>query len=69
MKIFALKFTEPENEEERKEVINEANLIKILDCEQLINCEDIYEYSDRIWVILDYMEGGSLEEISNEKGG
>jgi len=61
-----MKYTEPKDDEElyeaeRNEIINEANLIKILDCEQLINCEEVFEFKDRIFLILDYMEGGSLE--------
>ena len=68
-KLFALKFTEPQNDEERKDILNEAKLIKILDCEQLITCEEVYEFDNRVWLILDYMEGGSMDCIVNDRKG
>ena len=43
--------------------------MKLLECDQLINCEEVYEYEDRIFIILDYMEGGSLDDISLSKRG
>ena len=42
--IFALKFTNPRNVSERQDVINECSLISYLNCEQLINCVDVYDF-------------------------
>ena len=49
--------------------MNEAKLMKYLECDQLINCVEVYEFDERIMLILDYMEGGSLDEISFSRKG
>lgn len=46
-------------------VINECSLLKHLNCDELINCIDVYDFQGRIWVILDLMDGGSLTEIAD----
>jgi len=43
-RTFALKFTTPKNRAERQNIINEASLYSFLDCDQLIRCEEVYEY-------------------------
>ena len=43
-KQFALKYTHPKNMVERQDVINECSLIKFLNCDQLIKCEEVYDY-------------------------
>ena len=34
-----------------------------LHCEQLIRCEEVYEYANQIWVILEYMEDESMTDL------
>ena len=62
-KIFALKHTEPKNKEQRQSVINECSMLKFLDCPQLLNCEEVFDFKTCIWIMLEYMEGGDLTAI------
>ena len=68
-RIFALKFTNPRNAAERQDVINECSLIQYLNCQQLISCEDVYDFQDRIWIFLELMEGGELTKIILDRNG
>lgn len=34
-----------------------------LNCEQLIRCEEVYDFQNRIWVFLELMEGGALTDL------
>ena len=69
MKHYALKYNKPKRRSERDEIINECSLIKHLNCEQLINCHEVYEFNQRVWVILELMEGGALTDIILERSG
>ena len=62
-KDFAMKFTNPKNGMERQDVINECSLIKHLNCDQLISAEEVFDFSGRIFAILEIMEGGSVKDI------
>ena len=68
-KNFALKFTNPRSNAERQDVINECSLISFLDCEQLIKCEEVYDYQNRLWVFIELMEGGDLTNIVIHRNG
>ena len=51
-------------------VINEAALVSYLNsnCNELIRCEDLY-YSDKdkaVFIILEYMDQGSMQKICSE---
>lgn len=50
-------------------MINECSLISFLDSEQLIRCEEVYDYQDRLWIFLELMEGGDLTNIILAKRG
>ena len=54
---------------ERQDVINECSLIAFLDSDQLIKCEEVYDYQDRLWIFLELMEGGDLTNIIVDKRG
>ena len=43
--------------------MNECSLIKALNSEHIVTCEDVYEYQNKIWVYLELMEGGDLSQI------
>lgn len=66
---FALKFTNPKSDIERQEIINECSLIQHLNCDQLIRCEEVYDYKGRIWVFLELMEGGSMTDLVLRRNG
>ena len=68
-KTFALKFTNPRSATERQDVINECSLISYLNCEQLIKCEEVYDFQNRLWVFIELMEGGDMTKIIMERQG
>lgn len=35
----------------------------------LINCEEVFDFQNRIWVFLELMEGGSLTDLVLTRGG
>ena len=67
-KHFALKFTMPKSRAERQTIINECSLMAYLDCDQLLRCEEVYDYQDRLWVFLELMES-DLTKIVVAKNG
>ena len=38
-------------------------MIKYLNCEKLISCEEVYDWKGRKWVLIEYMEGGAMTDI------
>ena len=48
---------------ERQSIINECSLIKALNSEYIVKCEDVFDYENRIWVFLELMEEGDLTSI------
>ena len=37
-------------------------------CNYIVNCEEVFDWDGRIYVILEYMNGGSLSSIIKDKG-
>ena len=68
-KNFALKCSNPRSITERQDVINECSLISFLDCDQLIRCEEVYDFQNRLWVFIELMEGGEITKIILERNG
>ena len=62
-KLFALKYVSGATANEKQAVINEASLIAFLDSEEIIKCVDLYEYNNKIWIILEFMENGPLTKM------
>ena len=60
--MSVLKYTGISNAE-RQSVVNECSLIKALNCEYIVGCEDVFEHDKRIWVFLEYMAEGDLAQI------
>ena len=44
-------------------MINECSLIKALQSEHIVTCDEVYDYDNRIWVFLESMDGGDLGKI------
>ena len=63
-KIFILKVgSNDASENEKERIRGESALLAAISSEYLVNCEEIYEYNSRLYVFLDFMEGGSLNEF------
>ena len=52
---------------EKQAVINEASLIAFLDSEEIIKCVELYEFNNRIWIFLEFMENGPLTTIVTDE--
>ena len=48
---------------QKSSVIKECKLLSALKSENIVNCEEVLEFEGRIWVFLEYMEGGDLSKI------
>ena len=59
-KIFACKVVKNVREQELSMVINEASLIAFLDSDELIKCSDLYHFKRNVYIMLEYMDQGSL---------
>ena len=57
-----LKYTGVSNAE-RQSVVNECSLIKALNSEYIVACEDVFEHDKRIWVFLELMQEGDLAQV------
>ena len=49
--------------DQKQLLINESSLISYLDSDEIIKCVDLYEYKNKIWIILDLLDGGDLSSI------
>ena len=58
-----MKTSTPKNMVERQDVINECSLILFLNSDRLIRCEEVYDYNNRIFILLELMEGGSMTSL------
>ena len=66
-KIFVLKLGEENaSDSDKEKVRGESALLAAINSEYLVNCEEIYEFQSRLFVFLDYMEGGSLSKFIND---
>ena len=43
--------------------MKEAGLMNYLDCEELVKCYDVYYFSKKVFIFLEYMDQGSMEKI------
>ena len=53
------------SEAERQTVINECSLIKALNSEYIVGCEDVYDFDKKIWVFLELMDEDMSKIILN----
>ena len=69
-KMCALKFIEPKNPKERQIIRNELGIMQM--CKQnenVIQCYEAFDYRQRLWIFLEYMDGGCLTPIVEERKG
>ena len=45
--------------------MDESCLLKTLSSPYIVNVEEIFEWQHRLFVFLDYMDGGSIDDIIN----
>ena len=50
-------------DDDKTVVINEASLIAFLDSEEIIKCVDLYDFGRSVYLILEYMNQGSMTNI------
>ena len=65
-KYYALKFVDKISAKNKQMLINEASLIAWMNIEHVVKFEALYEYKKRLWLIIEYMDGGSMSEICEE---
>ena len=58
-----MKWVKDVAEEEKTLVVNEASLLAFLNSNEMIKCEDLYDFNRQIFIILEYMDQGSMTEI------
>ena len=68
-KTFALKFTNPRDSNERRAILSECSLMMHLNSDNLVRCEEVYDYQNRIWIFLEYMEGNALCRLVEKRNG
>ena len=62
-KVFAMKMAENCSEVERQMIINEASLISYLQIDEMVQCLEVYEHNDCLFLILEYMDQKSMSNI------
>ena len=63
-KIFILKLgAENATDTDKERVKGESALLAAINSDYLVNCEEVYEFQNRLFVFLDFMEGGSLNKF------
>ena len=58
--IFALKFMEPSTQEERNSIKNEIGIMQMSQSDSIIRCHEAFDYQNRLWVIMEIMDGGAF---------
>lgn len=63
-KFFALKFMQPKNEEDFRNIKNEVGIMMMCKEEDyIVKCVDAFDYKERLWVFLELMDVGALTHM------
>ena len=63
-KKFILKLgTEDASDLEKDRIRGESALLTAISSPYIVNCQEIFEFQSRLYVFLDYMDGGSLTKF------
>ncbi|GJU59223.1 mitogen-activated protein kinase kinase 5-like protein [Tanacetum coccineum] len=68
-KLYALKVIYGNHEDDvRRQICREIEILRDVDNQNIVKCHDMYDHAGEIQVLLEYMDGGSLEgtHISHE---
>lgn len=69
-KTYALKFIEPKNPKEREIIRNELGIMQMCkENDNCIQCFEAFDYKQRLWIILEFMDAGCLTPIVEERKG
>ena len=69
-KMCALKFIEPENAKERSIIRNELGIMQMCkENDNVIQCFEAFDYRQRLWIFLEFMDAGCLTPIVEERKG
>ena len=60
-KLCVLKITSDVTD--RQAVINESSLMSWLNCDQIVQCIELYDWHGTIYIVMELMDGGSLTSI------
>ena len=58
--LFALKFTEPKNSDERQAIENEIGIMQMTESNSLLRCHEAFDFQNRLWIFLELMDGGAF---------
>ena len=65
--LFAMKCIDVACLSTKQTILNEASLIAYLDCDEIARCKDLYFHRKKIFILLEFMECGSLNHIILDK--
>jgi serine/threonine protein kinase len=69
-KDFALKFIQPQNVQDYNNIKNEVALMMLCEEEDsILKCIDAYDFKERLWVFLEFMDVGALTSMLEERRG
>ena len=61
---------EPKNSKERQIIRNELGVMKMCqESEAVLRCYEAFDYRQRLWIFLEFMDGGCLTPIVEERKG
>lgn len=66
---YALKFVAPDTEQAKQELIDEIGRMRSVQSDYIVKCIDAYDFTDRLWIILEMMEAGQLTKIIVDRQG
>ena len=66
---YVLKFLKPKNDKERKEIKKEIGLHALSQHETVVKIEESFDFRDRIWTVMEDMEGGEFTSCLEGLGG
>ena len=66
-KRYALKFMKPKNKREKESIKNEIGIMQICkDNENIIKCYEAFDFDNRIWIFLELMNCGALDDYAGD---
>jgi serine/threonine protein kinase len=69
-KFYALKFITPKDKREVKLFKNEiALMMECNDTDYVLQCHEAYWFNNKIWIILELMDGGSVAQMVEDMNG
>lgn len=67
--LFALKFTEPKNAQERQAIENEIGIMQMSQCDSIVKCYEAFDFQNRLWIFMELMDGGAFTQMLEDQQG